>query len=286
MPNLYLDTNMDKIFVEESQGVRRLSNKYNLLIASLDSSTKSSSQIFSTHDLLFLEMDIDPIRNLKIGKFFKKASTGQPVYVNKAKVDEIDMHMRQATPKLENAFLYESHFLSRVINVKNDFIFLNLENLKTKWRITSIDYIHTREEVFVLKGVNNSLYLPSLNEIKIPNKYFDEISNLYSKLLDDLGSTPDSVVDHCRGLATSLLSALLLLDENKREDLEKLIGATSDKFPNRIIVKNCAAIINRLHPRRKPNEIDKLKLRILDYDDSEFAVSCISMMIRELGYGN
>jgi hypothetical protein len=286
MPNLYLDASVEKLYFEEPGGVRNVPLIYNLLIASLENSIKSNSLIFSDHDLLFLETDVDPIRNIKIGKFYKKALTGQPVNANRPKLDEIHRAMPQATPKLDRAFLYEPCNLSRSTNIKKDYIFLNTENLKTKWRILSVDFVHTREEVFVLKGVNNLLYLPNLNQLKIPSQYFDEVSNLYNKFLDDLGATPESVIDHCRGLATSLLSAFLSVKESERVDLEKLIGLVDQAVPKRVVLKNCASTINRLHPRRKPNEVEKLKLRELTYDDSEFVVSCISMMIRELDYGN
>lgn len=77
-----------------------------------------------------------------------------------------------------------------------------------------------------------------------------------------------------------MLSAIIgNIAKEDRIDLGKLIAKVDDKFR---VIKSSAEIINRFHPRRKPNEKEKLELTELTRVESDFAVQCVFQIIREM----
>lgn len=232
--------------------------------------------------LVFLELSFDPIARIKRGKFYSLAAEGQPanIYLSSAGgVYQVSMASAQHSTQ---AYKFVSYDLTRSFSPRDTFVIFGNSRFETRWRVLSIDASVTNEEVCVLQEVNSIGAIPSLNKNSIPARHFSEIEKEYDSLLTELHSAPESVIDHCRDVTTSLLSAVVGANEKEaRVDLGKLISKVDDKLR---IVRAAAEIINRFHPRRKPNEREKLELAELSRVESDFAVQCVFQIIREMNW--
>lgn len=228
--------------------------------------------------LVFLELSVDPISRVKRGKLYEMTPEAQPSVLYPSSIGGV-FQIHPSAESSVQAFRYRPYSLTGVFNPASSFLIFGNSRFLTRWRLLSIDYAVTQEEIYTIQEVNSIGAIPTLNKSKIPQKYYGEIEREYNSLLSELNSSPESVVDHCRDVATSLLSAIVDSAKANREDLGVLIGKLDEK--KFTITRNAASIIGRLHPRRKPNEIDKLSLKKLSRYDSDFAVSCIFQIIRE-----
>lgn len=230
--------------------------------------------------LIFIELSFDPISRIKRGMFYELSSGGQPCsiypYSGMGGVYQISASNPQSSVQ---AYKFQSYDPTKNFNIRKTFILFGNSRFKTRWKVLSVDAIVTNEEVYVLQEINSIGAIPTLNTQAIPSDFTSEISHEYEALLRELNSSPESVIDHCRDVATSLLSAMLDTPRHQRVDLGDLLKKVDRNLK---IVKSSAEIINCLHPRRKPNERDKLSLNDLTRADSDFAVQCVFQIIREL----
>lgn len=288
MKELYITSQDSKGFIREGSYCYPLNEVYITQGARLESSDKSlpiSSKHNPTfiHDtkLVFIEQSFEPISRIKRGRFFLITDTPQPDnlyrYQGQGGILQVSGN---ANSNSVAAYKFQSYEPSREFDIRNTFVFFGNSRIQSKWKILAVDSIVTNEEVYVLQEVNGIGVIPTLDETAIPFQYFKEVESEYEILLSELHTSPESVVDHCRDVATSLLTALLDSTES-RKDLGKLIGSVEKKYQ---VVINCAAIINRLHPRRKPNEKERHKLKDLTGADADFAVQCIFQIIKELNW--
>ena len=229
--------------------------------------------------LVFLEISFDPISKVKRGKFYKLDDTSQPSSLYPSSKSGVFQFSSVLAQYSVQAYKFVSYDLTRKFDSKDTFIIFGNARFETRWRILSIDASVTNEEILVLQEVNSIGSIPSLNKNVIPERYFLEIQKEYDALLSELNSSPESVIDHCRDVATSLLSAKVNISKNQRIDLGNLIKKLDDNLK---IIKSSAEIINRLHPRRKPNEKDKRSFNDLTRLDSDFSIQCVFQIIREL----
>jgi hypothetical protein len=230
--------------------------------------------------LIFFELSFDPISRIKRGKFYKMADEGQPANIYPSSMGGIYQVGSSSSQSSVQAYKFVSYDLTRDFNARDTFVVFGNSRFETRWRILSIDSSITNEEVCVLQEVHSIGSIPSLNKNVIPDQFLSEIDKEYTSLLAELNSSPESVVDHCRDVATSLLSAVVgIVEKENRIDLGKLISKVDDKLR---VIKSSAEIINRLHPRRKPNEREKLELNELSRVESDFTVQCVFQIIREL----
>ncbi|WP_419168791.1 hypothetical protein [Halobacteriovorax sp.] len=246
-------------------------------------STKPSvPQFVMDMKLVFLELSFDPISRVKRGKLYSLAEGPQPCSLFPSSVGGVFELSSSFGQSSIEAYKFVSYDLTRSFNPRNTFTIFGNSRFETRWRILSIDASVTNEEVLVLQEVNSIGSIPSLNKNTIPNKYFSEIEKEYNSLIAELNSSPESVVDHCRDVTTSLLSAIVGNNVNDdRVDLGRLIS----KLDNRLkVVKSAAEIVNRFHPRRKPNEKERLDLHELSRSESDFATQCVFQIIREMNW--
>jgi hypothetical protein len=242
---------------------------------------KKSIPIYpSEADLIFLETSFDPIARIKRGKLYQKNTQGgTPKMVSFSGYESDTLTSFKSDLSQVQAHEYESYLITEKHDLKNTFLYFGNRNIKMKWKILSVDPIIGHEEVCVLQEVNSVGAIPSLNKTAIPLDYFGEVESQYSSLLAELHTSPESVIDHCRDVVTSLLSAKLELKKEDRPDLDKLIQRIDENLK---IIKSSAEIVNRFHSRRKPNQKDRLSLPELSNSDSDFAVQAVFQIIKEL----
>lgn len=233
--------------------------------------------------LIFLEISFDPIARIKRGKLYELGEGAQPHTLSQSSAGGIYHVSPSYSQQTTQAYQFCPFDITNGFDLRETYIIFGNSRFTTRWRILSIDADVSNEELYVIQEVNSIGSIPSLNRSAIPDHFFLEIEREYNALISDLHSSPESVIDHCRDVATSLLTAIIDKKQEDRLDLGKLISDIPDGFR---IVKNSAEIINRLHPRRKPNELSKLSLRELSRVDSDFAVQCVFQIIRELKWNS
>lgn len=249
---------------------------------SFPANQKKISHLIKEIDLVFIQLSSDPISRIKRGTLYSKIQDiGQPTSIYYDEWEDVF-----ATGAFSNAcqavqaYKFTSYDLTRNFSPKNTFILFGNDRFETRWRILSIDVSVSNEEIYTIQEVNSIGAIPSLNKNIIPINFFSEIDKEYNSLLEELSASPESVIDHCRDLATSLLTAFIGdVKKEERLDLGQLISKID---PNCIIIVSSAKIINRLHPRRKPNELDKYSLSELTRAESDFSIQCIFQIIREM----
>lgn len=238
---------------------------------------KNSNSTFDAK-LVFVEYSFDPIGRIKRGKFYRMAESSPERWLTKVNHELFQQH--NGGPLNAKVYEYTSYSVTADINdVRDAAIYFVNPRIKSKWKFLAVEPLVGYEEICVLQEVFGLGVTPYLNKSAIPADYVKEIENQYSSLLAELHASPESIVDHCRDVATSLLSGNLNLSKDKRGDLGDLIKNTPDNLK---IVKSCAEVINRFHVRRKPNEQDKLNLPALTKADAEYAVQSIFQIIKEL----
>ena len=148
----------------------------------------------------------------------------------------------------------------------------------TVWNIINIEAISTGEDLVTLKGRSSFGLLPTLKNDKIP-------AGLQAKLNESLGtfadevhrSSPTSVIDRARDVATYALLAYLDLQNSGAKDLGDLIGRLEGR--EFVVASSTAMIINRLHARGKAAEQEKRGLRPVREEDAELVTHCVGSFL-------
>jgi hypothetical protein len=166
---------------------------------------------------------------------------------------------------------------------------LGLKNFPTLWRLVEIERISTGDELATLRAISTLGALPDLYPDQIPKQDRAGILGRYDSLASEVHrSSPESIIDHCRDLASAALFARgREIDPTiKAMDLGNLIKhfSTSKEFQDLENVISSAKIINRLHPRRKPSEQERRRVRTLHAQDGEFAVLALATILCDLGW--
>lgn len=293
MRRLYINQSNYTLYQEEGRFCRQIGRRSFVLAAALEQLNNiyphgdSHSDNFFEHDLVFFEEQFDPIARIKRGCFYKKSEVAQPRTLSDTGRSDILLteHMdKVARSRAVECFEYEPFQPTRKFNVNHGlYVFLGSGVTRSRWNVLHVDYIHTREEIYTLQLARPFLNFPELDETKIPEEHYKNISEKYIALIDDLNAAPESVVDHCRDFVVMLFIAKLEIC-GKLPDLGDLLKQFDKRFSTLEVVKNCGLIINRLHPRRKPNERVNLRTNPLTQYCADLALRCALMVVKELDW--
>lgn len=233
-----------------------------------------SPNYYYTELLLFREDSFDPITRIRRGRFYQLSKSNP--FQNPEFIFNFLSVMNKRT-----LYTYDSFYQ---ISRKN---LIAIGSADSVWRIVSVDRISTGEFLVTLKSRNTFGVIPEIDEEKIPEKYRKEIMPELDRFIDVANrETPASIVDAARNTAIILIRNFTYISNNEPEiftmDLGKLIKTLKDT--KKELSSLAAEIINRLHPRNKPNERKRLKLRPVTEEDSELAVCLIGTLIQEFGW--
>ncbi len=158
------------------------------------------------------------------------------------------------------------------------------------WRVVSIDRISTGEFLITLKSRNTFGVIPEIDEEKIPVTCRKEIISELNHFINVASKeTPESIVDAARNTAVSLIRNFNYIfitpsDTTKILEMDLSELAKTLKDNKKELSSLAAKIINRLHPRNKPNERERHNLRPVTEEDSELAVCLIGTLLQEFGW--
>ena len=249
----------------------------------VNAATAMPSFIDHLSKVIFREDSFDPITKLRRGRLYKGINQN-PVRWYRSKVSDdvitqdfaISDGDRSITP-------FEPFRISSLeISFSSNIIKLGNEPYQTPWRLASIEKTHTGDEILTLRSLNSLGILPILTFPNASKKIQDIFNSEYEVLSRELSSVPETVIDHCRDVATIAIKASGAVSEEDDSDLNDL----SNKLEKGSVTQMSAKIIARLHSRRKPNMQVSHSFKELTYEDSELAVQCLGFLLRNCSSTN
>jgi len=242
-----------------------------------------------SYKFIFREDGYDPVSRTRRGRFYK--INDQPKiewFVIPYNALSNGVAATSADQQKKVLYTFGPVNISNIIerpNLNKTMVYLGTEDQFSIWSIINLESIATGEDLVTLRMRPTIGILPDLILSSIPEKRRDKIQQLLDKFANDVfKAAPESVIDRARDSASAILGAY-----NEREGFnrfEKDLGQQINPFKRseKKIALNCAEIIRRLHPRAKPNEQEKYRLRTINEQDAELAVNCIGTILCELGW--
>lgn len=251
-------------------------------------------------DLVFREDTYDPVTGIRRGRFYKKT------YIQNWNSEKVfngiyGTLIGIANNNFDHDACYEPVFVApaKIISDMNVKIGFGTNGVSS-WRVVSVETNVFKHQVFTLRARSTLGALPefSTNLKNKDNKIIDASDR------DAIVTSIDTLVNTCnRGQAedvvdagreaTRLLLAKWIGEEANAKDLGDLIKKIDNNNNNSFIksadLVKAAAIISRLHPRRKSSENERQKnknneIRPIDQDDADLTVNLIGFIIREMGW--
>lgn len=234
----------------------------------------------------FREDSFDPIARIRRGRFYL-AGQSQPISTivahhpgNPFAAIARDIHAHNIA--LET--FYGNPIYYKYIQGKQELplVLLGVDDRFTAWTIISVEAIATGEDLVTLKARNSFGILPKVLEEKVPEAFQAKLDEALNTFVDEVHrSSPASVIDRAREAITYALLAYFNLQKEDVVDLGKLVKRL--EVEERVIAKNAADTINRLHARAKPAEQEKRVLRPVREQDADLAVQCVGALLCEIG---
>jgi hypothetical protein len=188
-----------------------------------------------------------------------------------AQKTDVVFYQRSGLTQLRNATQYPS-----VIIGKDPFI--------TIWRIIDIEYSITDTPMLTLKSFRSFGAIPRIIENNIPPDIKMVLLTALEKVENSSNRLgPTDVVDRCRDALSIVFGQQ---SGNLKVDLGKAIAAFENRNGKReeSLVSWSGRIVNRLHPRGKPNEQNAKGLRDISEEDAQLALRCLWLVLVELGW--
>lgn len=249
-----------------------------------DLTAHSSSDRFGYR---FREDSFEPITRIRRGRFYQASNSLHKQWVctphSGFPLNTIDLQVQAKSKTLEtfygNSIWYE-HIQGKK---KLPVVLLGVDNRFTAWTIINVEAIATGEDLVTLKARDSFGILPTIIDTKIPEAFRAKLNETLNTFTDEVHrSSPVSVIDRARDVATYALLAYFNLKKNDAQDLGKLIKLLREE--KMIIAENVANIIARLHARAKPSEQEKREMSQIREQDAELAVQCVGTLLCEIGF--
>ena len=244
-------------------------------------------QPIGTMKLVFREDSFDPVTRLRRGRLYvEKNETNQWFGTRLINGDGM-IYADGVTGPFAPTESYE-RWLPTSMH-ENDIVGRILElgagAFKTKWRVVGAELLSIGHVMLTLRATSLMGVIPDLAETitDASGNQVDlaDVTKGLNKLVDALHRQQEtSTVDVARETARVILTRWIGGDAMGK-DLGKAIGKIP---PGSDVLKWTASIINRLHPRGKSSEQERLGLREPSEDDAELSVHLVGMILREIGW--
>jgi hypothetical protein len=159
------------------------------------------------------------------------------------------------------------------------------------WKIVQVERSIGSDIVITLRAESALGILPELDSSRINPASFGSVRSAYDRVLNAAyRELPTSVVDQCRNAAVVFVSVWMQgvtsSDAPTQQDLGNWLKAIKKHFGDdqMLALRSALEIINKLHPRGKDNERNKMALRTVDENDATFAVHALAFVLREIGW--
>jgi len=288
MINIAIDTNAGLVYEYDCGIARPVHPAPVITPAKFIASSLEPIEAHSSDDVFgyrFREDSFDPISRIRRGRFYLSGSSqGIRSRVTPHPAAPIENYAWSKDKQLD--IYYGNPIWHKYIDGKAELpiVLLGVDNRFTAWSILSVEAISTGEDLVTLKARDSFGILPELDESKVPEEFLPRLKEAMSTFVDEVHrSSPTSVIDRARDLATQTLLAYLKLSGNQAKDLGDLIKRLDEKH---VITINTASIIARLHARAKPVEQERRGLLPIREEDAALAQKCVASLLREVGFAD
>ena len=184
-----------------------------------------------------------------------------------------------------------THLLSRPNSGEGLRMMLGQTDAASTWKIVQVERSIGSDILVTLRSESALGVLPELDTSRINPTSFGSVRSAYDRALDAAyRELPTSVVDQCRNAAVVYVSRWMQnvvgSELPTEQDLGAWIKAIKSQFGDneKLALRSALEIINKLHPRGKDNERNKMSLRIVDENDATFAVHALGFVLREIDW--
>lgn len=159
------------------------------------------------------------------------------------------------------------------------------------WKIVQVERSIGSDIVVTLRSESALGVLPELDFSRINPANIESVKSAYDRALNAAyRELPTSVVDQCRNAAVVFVSRWMQGVLDSESPIEQDLGAWIKSIKNhfgeheKLALRSALEIINKLHPRGKDNERNKMSLRSVDENDATFAIHALAFLLREIGW--
>jgi hypothetical protein len=157
------------------------------------------------------------------------------------------------------------------------------------WKILQTERTVNLDVLVTLRAESVFGILPALHKSKISPIDLPKVESALARVVDAAyRELPTSVVDQCRNAVCVVVTHWAKIPEeeqtNPHPDLGHLIKIIKAQYPQNNALHSALDVVNRLHPRGKDNEVERLMLRTVHDGDAELAVHAVAFVLREIGW--
>tara|TARA_R110000744_G_scaffold299518_8_gene408909 strand:+ start:1427 stop:2305 length:879 start_codon:yes stop_codon:yes gene_type:complete len=236
---------------------------------------------------IFVEDYFDPVTKIKRGRFYGNPHEFEWYIQDSTRKDLALAACRDGAAQRDRLITYQRSPLSELRNsLAYPDVVLGKEPFITIWKIVSIETSVFDVPIVTLKSHRSLGELPNIVKSNVPEDVHSSLVNALEKLESSVNRLgPTDVVDRCRDVLSIVFGTL---SNDRTKDLGVSINNYVKALPKNQdnMVAWAARIVNRLHPRGKPNEQFKQGFREPSEQDAQLAVKCVWIVLIELGWGS
>lgn len=255
------------------------------------------AQVPSSGDLrgamwVFREDFFDPVARIRRGRFYDThgiRSQPDQWYTHKHPVLPEDVGHRNHQGQFSKRLVTFTPMarVSEKLEVSRDpLVVMGAQPAVSAWSVVAVERGNGDQDVVTLKARLNFGFLPDVVEGAIPAAGRDRVLNEIAKVVDAAHrQSGRALVDLCRA-ALNVILAEWLVGQGSGDDVRHLdVGQLIGRLPvDRALWRNTSEIINRLHPRGKPNEQVRLAISDVTEADGGLALDALAFLLRDLGW--
>jgi hypothetical protein len=244
---------------------------------------------------MFRESSFDPVSRVRRGLLFQKMSNmgwestwveGHPASSTDQRIISVQgpRLMKELSVYAECTTLLNTHRRGEGLRLA-----IGARDGYSLWKILQTERTVNLDVLVTLRAESAFGILPALDKSKISPADLHRVEAALARVLDAAyRELPTSVVDQCRNAVCVVVTRWAKISAEgeavQYPDLGQLIKTISGKYPQCKALHSALDVVNRLHPRGKDNEVDRLELRPVHDGDAELAVHAVAFVLREIGW--
>ncbi|UUZ66314.1 hypothetical protein LP417_35460 (plasmid) [Polaromonas sp. P1-6] len=244
---------------------------------------------------MFRESSFDPVSRVRRGLLFQKMGNSgwESISVEAHPASSSDQQQRgvgaQRIRKDLSIYCECSNLLNTPGKGEGMRLAIGARDGYSLWKIIQTERTVNSDVLVTLRAESVYGILPALDKSKISPVHLHKVEAALSRVLDAAyRELPTSVVDQCRNAVCVVVTrwAQISTEDEKRQhpDLGQLIKTVQSRHPEKMALHSALDVVNRLHPRGKDNEVERLALRPVHDGDAELAVHAVGFVLREVGW--
>lgn len=233
---------------------------------------------------MFLEEQYDLLSRLRRGRVYRWQRSGNQWWV----ADPLRRDVRNAAAGM--GFRFEMHLVTyqcdrlEVLRGRRlPKVYLGDGTHSTRWTIATVEGAAAGGPILTLRAKSYMGLLPELDPSKVPPEVGPDLEKRLDAVVDSVKRVdPGTTVDCCR-------HALAIIFGHLAGDRTLELGAGIQTYlatgkGSEQVRTWAARIVARLHSRTKPNEQERLGLRVLDDGDAQLAIECLAVVLKDAGW--